>query len=374
MPRAFCADPKVSIAARIDLGALRQNLAALRGMAPNSRVCAVIKANAYGHGAVRVARALQDVDSFAVARLDEALALRAAGVDRPIVLLEGVFSATELAVALREDFELVLHDPSQLELLAAHRSASDGVVQPLCWIKVDTGMNRLGFRPEQVPAVFERLQSLSVRPRELRLMTHLATADEPENPLTSRQLQRFQALCARLAASGHRPATSIANSAGLLHWPQTRVDWIRPGLALYGVSPSKASAGSFGLRAAMSLHTKVIALREVHVGESVGYGASWRAERPTRLAIIAAGYADGIPRHLPSGAPILFAAGRAPIVGRISMDMIAVDVTDLPPLQVGDEATLWGPGLPVEEVAAHAGTIAYELLCAVAPRVPIHYL
>ena len=364
----------MSISARIDLGALQHNLAAVRALAPHSRICAVIKANAYGHGAVRVARALHDADSFAVARLDEAIALRAAGIVRPIVLLEGTFSPDELAVALREDFEIVVHDPSQLALLAAQSTAADPGLRSVVWVKVDTGMNRLGFRAEEVPSVFDRLRALAVPPRELRLMTHLAAADELEHPLTTVQLQRFSSLLTVLADAGHRPATSIANSAGLLHWPAARVDWVRPGLALYGVAPSAVTAERFGLRAAMSLHTRVIALREVRVGETVGYGASWRAARPTRIAIIAAGYADGIPRHLPSGAPVLFATGRAPIAGRISMDMIAVDVTELPPPKVGDEVTLWGPGLPVEEVATQAGTIAYELLCAVAPRVPMHYI
>lgn len=361
----------MSITARIDLGALQHNLAALRALAPAARVCAVIKANAYGHGAVRVAKTLIGADSFAVARLDEALALRAAGIDRPIVLLEGVFSPQQLLIALREDFELVVHDPQQLLMLEAQAEQTH---RPLLWVKVDTGMNRLGFRPEQLLEVFARLQRLSAQPRELRLMTHLATADETNHPLTSEQLQRFQQLRRELAAAGHHPVTSIANSAGLLHWPASHSDWVRPGLALYGVSPSATAGASFGLRAAMSLHTRVIALRNVPSGETVGYGASWRAERPTRLAIIAAGYADGIPRQLPSGSPILFGTHRAPIAGRISMDMIAVDVTQVPQVRVGDEATLWGAGLPVEEVAAYGGTIAYELLCAVAPRVPMQYI
>ncbi len=340
---------------------------------------AVVKADAYGHGAARVAASLDDADGYAVARLGEALALRAAGIDKPILLLEGVFSADELAQALAARIDLAVHDPSQVELLE-QADASDAVI----WLQVDTGMNRLGFRPEQVLAVRARL--LAARgaargaPRELRLMTHLARADETDAAPTVVQTARFDALVAEwTATAGARPSVSIGNSAGTLRGGNTpgappgatQGDWIRPGIALYGASPfADRSAAELGLAPVMTLETAVIAVREVPVGEGVGYGATWRATRPSRIAILAAGYADGVPRHLPSGAPVLIGGQRAPLAGRVSMDMVAVDVTDLPSVAVGERAVLWGAGLPVDEVAARAGTIAYELLCGVAPRVP----
>jgi len=340
---------------------------------------AVVKADAYGHGAARVAAALDDADGYAVARLGEALALRAAGIDKPILLLEGVFSADELAQALAARIDLAVHDPSQVELLE-QVDASDAVI----WLQVDTGMNRLGFRPEQVLAVRARLLAprgaLRGAPRELRLMTHLARADETDAAPTAAQTARFDALVAEwTATAGARPTVSIGNSAGTLRGAATQGappgatqgDWIRPGIALYGASPlADRSAAALGLAPVMTLETAVIAVREVPVGEGVGYGATWRATRPSRIAILAAGYADGVPRHLPSGAPVLIGGQRAPLAGRVSMDMVAVDVTDLPSVAVGERAVLWGAGLPVDEVAARAGTIAYELFCRVAPRVP----
>lgn len=332
---------------------------------------AVVKADAYGHGAARVAAALDDADGYAVARLGEALALRAGGIDKPILLLEGVFSADELAQALAARIDLAVHDPSQVELLE-QADASGAVI----WLQVDTGMNRLGFRPEQALVVRGRLLAVRGAPRELRLMTHLARADETDAAPTAAQTARFDALVAEwTATAGAPPVTSIGNSAGTLRGSAaqgaTQGDWIRPGIALYGASPlADRSAAALGLSPVMRLETAVIALREVPVGEGVGYGATWRATRPSRIAILAAGYADGVPRHLPSGAPVLIGGQRAPLAGRVSMDMIAVDVTDLPSVAVGERAVLWGEGLPVDEVAARAGTIAYELFCRVAPRVP----
>lgn len=334
---------------------------------------AVVKADAYGHGAVRVAAALDDADGYAVARLGEALILRAAGVTKTILLLEGVFSADELAQALAARLDLVVHDLSQVEMLEqAAGVAGDAVSRPVVWLKIDTGMNRLGFRPEQALAARARLLAARYAPRELRLMTHLARADEADAAPTAAQVARFDSLVADwTAAAGARPVTSIGNSAGTLRGGITQGDWIRPGIALYGSSPvAGRSAAELGLRPVMTLETAVIALREVPVGEGVGYGASWRATRPSRIAILAAGYADGVSRHLPSGAPVRIGGYDAPLAGRVSMDMIAVDVTDLPSVAVGERAELWGAALPVDMVAARAATIAYELLCGVAPRVP----
>jgi alanine racemase len=324
---------------------------------------AVVKANAYGHGLVPTAMCLADADAFAVARLEEALALRGAGVRRPIVLLEGVFNAEQLAEAARQNLEIVVHEREQLALLegfgGSHRFA--------VWLKIDTGMNRLGFRAQDVEAALMTLTAMDDRLHELRLLTHFASADEHDNPFTGQQLARFQEL-----VRGRTLARSLANSAAVFACPAAHADWVRPGLALYGVSPFAHETGSaLGLAAAMRLISTVIALREVPAGETVGYGGTWRAERDSRVAIIAAGYGDGLPRSLPNGTPVLVNGQRAALAGRVSMDMIALDVTRIERVQVGDTALLWGPELPVEEVAAHAGTISYELLCGVSQRVPV---
>ncbi len=356
------------IRAIVDTTALRQNLAAIRARAPGCRVMAVVKANAYGHGLVPTALALSDADSFAVARLEEGIALRAAGVRIPIVLLEGVVNAEQLAEAAQHGFELVVHDPSQLELFEAYRGAERSVL----WIKVDTGMNRLGFRPEAFAAAYRRLAALQPAPLELRVLTHLARADERDCDMTRAQVARFESILTTIADPARPIVTSIGNSAGTLAWPEARGSWVRPGLALYGVSPFAGESGAkFGLRPAMTLESTVIAVRDVRRGESVGYGAAWTAARDSRVAIVACGYGDGLPRSLPSGAEVLVAGARAPLVGRVSMDMIAIDVTEVAHVIVGDKAILWGHALPVEEVAARASTIPYELLCAVSQRVPI---
>lgn len=353
--------------ARVDASALRHNLRRIRAAASASRIMAVIKANAYGHGLVPTALALAEADAFAVARLDEGLALRSAGVSQPVVLLEGVFGSEQLAEAARHRFELVVHDPLQLALLEGYAGAHRFTL----WLKVDTGMNRLGFRPEQVPQAWQRLRALAVPALEIRLLTHLARADELDCAMTHEQVARFTALLADIAA-GSAVMTSIGNSAGVLGWPQAHGDWVRPGLALYGVSPFPGRIGAdLGLQPAMTLETTVIASRRVPAGETVGYGGAWRAPRETRIAILAAGYGDGVPRHLGSGSPVLIGGRAAPLVGRVSMDMIAVDVTDIPGVEVGTGAQLWGPALPVEGVAERAGTVAYELLCGVSQRVPL---
>jgi alanine racemase len=351
------------IRARVDGGALRSNLQVVRSCAPGCRIMAVVKANAYGHGLVATALALADADAFAVARLEEAVALRAAGLRRRIVLLEGVLDAEQLRQAAELELDLVVHQELQLALLEQY-----GQQRRLrLWLKVDTGMNRLGFRPERFRAAWERIMQCTPPPLELRVLTHLAGADEEDGRSTTAQLARLEPLMAGIAAE-----LSIANSAAILAYPHTHAQWVRPGLALYGISPFGGRCGAqFGLRPAMTLESTVIALREVLAGERVGYGGVWQAARTSRVAIIAAGYGDGLLRSLASGAPVLIGRQRAPLVGRVSMDMIAADVTELPGTAVGDRVELWGAGLPVEELAAAAGTIPYELVCAVSQRVPI---
>jgi alanine racemase len=351
------------IRAVIDTHALRNNLRVIRERARGARVMAVVKANAYGHGLIPTALALAEADAFAVARLEEGLALRAAGITQPIVLLEGVFAAEHLLEVARHGFDLVVHDPLQIELLEEY----SGPARFLIWIKIDTGMNRLGFRPEDFPAALERIQRLQPPPLEIRLLTHLARADERDETMTREQLARFRKAIGKLEY-----AISIANSAGLFGSVQLGCDWVRPGLALYGGSPFEyRSSAELGLHPVMSLETSVIATRKVLAGETVGYGGAWRATHDCDIAIIAAGYGDGIQRNLAGGTPVLIDGQRAPLVGRVSMDMIAVDVTKLSGVHVGTPAVLWGVGLPVEEVARYAATIPYELLCAVSQRVPL---
>ncbi len=353
---------KPLIRAEISAAALRANLGRIRALAPRSRVLAVVKANAYGHGLIATARTLTDADAHGVARLEEALALRAAGFTSPVVLMEGVLDSDGLAEAARRNFELVVHSEEQLALLEQAPATQQFIV----WLKIDTGMNRLGFRASQLPDAFARLDALGPRVAELRLMTHFAAADERDTKQTRDQLERFAAL-----AQERRNARSLANSAGILEYPKSHAEWVRPGLALYGVSPLPGRVGAMlGLVPAMRLVSTVIAVRDVPAGETVGYGAMWRAARNARIAIIAAGYADGLTRSLPNGAPVLVNGVESPLAGRVSMDMIAVDVTDRLTVRVGDPAILWGPELPVEQVAARAGTVSYELLCAVSERVP----
>lgn len=352
------------IRALIDTRALRHNLKTLRERSGGARVMAVVKANAYGHGLIPTALALAEADAFAVARLEEGLALRAAGIAQPIVLLEGVVTAEQLLEAARHGFDLVVHDALQIELL----ERMTGPHRFMLWIKIDTGMNRLGFRPETFAAALERIRALKCAPLEIRVLTHLARADEPDDPMTGQQLARF-----RKSVTGLDYRVSLANSAGVLGGDAALIgDWVRPGLALYGASPFPGSTGiDLGLEPVMSLETSVLAVRNVPRGETVGYGGAWTAGRDCRVAIVAAGYGDGLPRNLPNGTPVHLGGQVAPLVGRVSMDMIAVDVTGIAGVDVGTPVTLWGHRLPVEVVARHAGTIPYELLCSVSQRVPI---
>ena len=352
------------VSATIDAGALKHNLQVVRQRAPRSRVMAVIKANAYGHGLVTVARALASADSLAVARVDEGLALRKAGIQQRTVLLEGVFDEEQLEAAAAMSFELVVHTAAQIDLLRAAAPGSRFKV----WLKLDSGMNRLGFKGAAFAAAAAALSGLAAVQTPVNLFTHLASADTPEIPATTDQLARFAEAIRFLP--GER---SIANSAGMLSFPEAQADWVRPGLLLYGVSPFAGSIGAdYGLRPVMTLHSHVIAVKDIAPGEQVGYGGDWTARRPTRLAVAAVGYGDGYPRSLASGSPVLVNEERAPLAGRVSMDMIGIDVTDLKrPTQLGDPVILWGEGLPVEEIAVWADTIPYELLCGISQRVAV---
>jgi alanine racemase len=349
----------------VDSGALRHNLQVVRKLAPESRVMSVIKANAYGHGLVAVGRALEATDALAVARVDEGLSLRAAGIETPTVLLEGVFDREQQDAAAAANFELVVHTSEQIELL---RAAPAGVRFKI-WLKLDSGMNRLGFKGPAFAAAHSALSTLASVQSPVNLFTHLASADDPELATTAEQLARFDD--ATRFISGER---SIANSAGMLSFPQAQADWVRPGLLLYGVSPISGTIGAdYGLQAVMTLRSHVIAVKDLSPGERVGYGGDWAAARPTRLAVAAVGYGDGYPRNLGAGTPVLVNGERAGLAGRVSMDMIGIDVTDLqrPPVP-GDPVVLWGEGLPVEEIAVWANTIPYELLCGISQRVAVN--
>jgi alanine racemase len=321
---------------------------------------AVIKADAYGHGVVPVSKALADADAFGLARLQEAIAMRNAGVTKPLVLLEGVFSQEQLQVAAQQDLEIVVHCAEQIAMLESLGTTHRFIV----WLKLDSGMHRLGFTADAFDAAYRKLKALPTV-RELRLMTHLASADQAESPQTPQQVASFE-----MVSEGKPGERSIANSAGVIAWPKAHADWVRPGLMLYGMSPiEERSAASLGLVPVMTLTTEVIAVQNIRAGESVGYNARWRASRDSKIAIAAIGYGDGYPRNMPSGTPVLVNDQRASIAGRVSMDMIAIDVTDIGPVTLGDQVVLWGKGLPTELIAKHAQTNAYELVCRINERV-----
>jgi alanine racemase len=351
--------------ALIDLAALKHNLDRARQSAPGSRVIAVIKSNAYGHGMLRAAEALADADAFAVARVEEGVTLRQAGIDKTINVLEGAMSVEEQELAARHDLGLTIHTDDQLDWL--EQSPPSRPVS--CWLKMDTGMHRLGFEPQRVAEVWNRLQGIAAVRQPLRLMTHLANADDRSDQTTLLQLERFQPLAEQLAAE-----TSIANSAAILGWPQAHGDWVRPGIMLYGASPFlDGSAEQDGLMPVMTLETRLIAVKEYPAGAPVGYGGTWRCPEAMRIGVAAIGYGDGYPRHAPSGTPVLVNNRRAPLVGRVSMDMITLDLRDQPEARAGDPVILWGRGLPADEIARRAGTIAYELFCGVTRRVEFSY-
>ncbi len=354
--------------ALIRLGALKYNLDVIRRAAPGSKVMAVIKANAYGHGMVTVAQHLADVDAFAVARVPEAMQLREKSVTAPIVLLAGVIDEREMIAAVERGFEPVVHCKEQLELLEATITGSVNV-----WLKFDTGMHRLGFPPQDAAEIIARLRSASAV-NELRVMTHLSNADELESATTDDQLSRFRPIIADFDG-----AVSIGNTPGTLGWPTVSEarrefgfsgdNWIRPGIALFGISPfAGQTAADLGLKPVMQFEARLIATKPLRAGAKVGYKGSYISDRDTQLGVISAGYGDGYTRHFRSGTPVLINNRKVSLIGNVSMDMIAVDLGPDANDTVGDIATLWGEGLPVERVAHWANAIPYELVCGVMNR------
>lgn len=349
------------ILARIEPQAFRHNYLLCKGLAPASKTWAVVKANAYGHGILRCAESIRDVaDGFALLEVNEARALRRAGFEQPILLLEGVFAEDDLRAAGEESLDIALHNEEQLRMLELARLA-----RPLnVLVKLNTGMNRLGFRPEALAAVLERVKA-SGKAAKITLMTHFACADGVG---IEEQYARFRGVADRTGLP-----CCVANSAALVRFPEAHRDAVRPGIVLYGGSPMPdlRTAADIGLRPVMTLTSEIIGVQDVQPGERVGYSGTFTADRPMRVGTVACGYADGYPRHAGTGTPILVAGRRTRTLGRVSMDMLACDLTDIPEAGVGSSVTLWGEGLPADEVATAAGTISYELFCALAQRVSV---
>ena len=348
------------IHATVSVSALRHNYAVAKRAAPRSRVFAVVKANAYGHGIERVTRALAGADGFATVELDGAVATRERGFKGPILLLEGFFTPGELSILAAADLATAVHNEEQLRMLEAWRPA-----RPLdIFFKVNTGMNRLGFPIAEARAQLERLRR-SGAAKSITLMTHFATADGPEG--IDEAMRRFHS-----ATQGIDLPKSLANSAAIFAHPGSHADITRLGIGLYGAAPfADRSADSLGLKPAMTLAAELIAIQELEPGEAIGYGATFRSAGAMRVGVVACGYADGYPRHAPSGTPIMVGGVRTKTAGRASMDMITVDLTTVPAARVGTPVTLWGEGLPIDDVAMSAGTVGYELMCALALRVPV---
>lgn len=356
--------------ATIDLSALRHNLSIAQQAAPHAKHLVVIKANAYGHGMLPVARALAQADALAVACVDEAVQLRDAGIPQPLIILEGFYDQQELEVCRRYELTPVVHQLQQLDLLEAERAEPIAV-----WLKVDTGMHRLGIRSEQASHVWRRMQACrAIDLQGSLVMSHLANADDLNDDKSEQQYQIFQQVFNHIKSTGDQPQASLANSGGLLGWPHMHMDWVRPGIMLYGISPFQHKTGeAHELRAVMTLRSRLIAINQHKKGDTVGYGGSWTCPEDMPIGVIAIGYGDGYPRHARAGTPVLVNGQRVPLVGRVSMDMITVDLRGRHNVKLGDDVTLWGEGLPAEEVAEHAQTIAYDLLCGVNPRVAVSY-
>lgn len=357
----------------LHLSALGNNLAVVRRHAPRSRLWAVVKANAYGHGLARLLPALESADGLALLELDAALHLRASGYAKPLLMLEGFFSADELPEYSRHRLTAIVHSLEQLAMLEAAKLPAPVDV----YFKVNSGMNRLGFPLCDVPAAIARLRACTTvgTVGTITLMTHFADADGPRG--VAAEMQRM----ATLEGVSGLPR-SFANSAAILRHPETHADWVRPGIMLYGCTPfgdePAAPAEEIGLQPVMTLKSRLIAVQQLQAGDCIGYGGTFTASAAMRVGIVACGYADGYPRHAPGGnargTPILVAGRRTRTVGRVSMDMLFADITGIPEAGIGSEVTLWGRGLSADEVAAASGTVSYELLCALTPRVPVEVI
>lgn len=353
------------VRADIHLDAIVNNYRLAKAQAPTASAVAIVKANAYGHGAAPVARALAaDADAFGVACIEEALELRHAGLRQPIILLEGCFDADELPLVAEHGFWPAVHSEHQIGWLEQFSSSARFPV----WLKVDTGMHRLGVAPDQADALVERLLACEVI-SDVLLMTHFARSDEPAMSMTQEQLDCFEVVSARLGLDA-----SLSNSAAVMAWPQAHRQWLRPGIMLYGATPfSEPQSVAETLQAGMTLSSEIIAIRDVPAGETVGYGATFVCDRVRRIGTVAMGYGDGYPRHARNGTPVVVDGVRTALAGRVSMDMLTVDLTDIPQARIGSRVELWGRQLPVAEVAQWCDTIPYTLITCLTPRVPRYY-
>jgi alanine racemase len=344
----------------INIHALKHNLKRVREYAPHSRVMAMIKANAYGHGAVVCAKALEDADAFGVARLDEAVTLREAGIQTPILVMCGPMDAADLPIYLQYGLSVLVHHVDHLEML--EHAPDDHVFD--VWLKIDTGLGRLGFPVSESMAAYRRLKACrSVK--SIRLMSHCVVPERPEHPITQQQIDAFQSVVKDLPEE-----KSFAKSAAIMAWPQTQYDWVRPGIMLYGISPFLSkSAASLGLRPVMTLRSVLVRVDQRKKGENLGYGGEIQCPEDMPVGIIAMGYADGYPRHLAMPAPVLVNGKRCQTIARVAMDLMMIDLRNAPDAKRGDHVVLWGEGLPIEEVAKAANTIPYTLTTAVNPRV-----
>lgn len=352
--------------ARVDLDAVRHNYRYAKRCAPGTRALAVVKANAYGHGAVAIARALaEEADGFAVACVEEGLELRDSGVRAPILVLDGIFSPDEMTQIEQADLTPVIHDWLQLDWMLAARPRR----ALACWLELDSGMHRMGLEPVEFVRAQAALRDCP-HVRDLVLMSHFARADEPDHDFTRRQLQRFETSCASAASP-----RSLANSAAILAWPETHADWTRPGIMLYGASPFETPHPAVApLRPAMTLESALIAIRELAPGEPIGYGGRFVCERPTRVGVVAVGYADGYPRHATDGTPARVKGQPSRVIGRVSMDLLTLDLTGIEGVRIGDPVELWGSGVSASAVARASGTIAYQLFTNLSRRVPLVHL
>ncbi|MCA1246258.1 alanine racemase [Massilia sp. MS-15] len=355
------------LTATIHLDSMQHNLQRARACAPLARIWAVVKANAYGHGLERGMRGFAGADGLALVETENALRLRELGWSKPILLLEGFFDASDLPLLAEHDIGTAVHSIEQVRMLEYTQ-----LYRPIdVHLKMNTGMNRLGFRPDEYAAAYQRLRAIP-GVRNITHMTHFANADELEHPrLTiAEQVRRFQ-----FGAGGLPGERSLSNSGGVLHAAELGAllsnDWVRPGIMLYGGTPGGRSALDYGLLPTMTLRSEVIGIQRIGAGDTVGYGSRFEADAPMTVGVVACGYADGYPRHAPHGTPVLVDGVRTTLVGRVSMDMMTVDLTPVPNARVGSKALLWGDGLPIDEVAQAAGTIGYELMCALAPRVRV---
>ncbi|MFA6409192.1 MAG: alanine racemase [Gammaproteobacteria bacterium] len=354
-----------NVTAHIDLNALHFNLNVIKGRQKRpTKILAMVKGNAYGHGSIGIAKALEnEADLFGVACLDEALRLREAGIDKELVVLMGFFDAEDLKAMDQYHISTVIHNQRQLDILEKTK-----LQNPLSvWLKVDTGMHRLGFPLPAVRAAYDQLQQNPKVIKPFKMMTHFSDADNPSCPKTKLQIERFLEVTKGLEAE-----VSLANSSAIINWPDALMGYLRPGISMYGVSPMESKTGlELGLKPVMTLTARIVTVHNLAKGETVGYGSTWACPEPMRVGIVSAGYGDGYARLTKTGAPVLINDVKCQLIGRVAMDMITVDLRNCPSAQIGDKAILWGQGLPIEEVALHTGTVPYELFCRLTSR--IHY-